>query len=153
MTKPDVSILEIGSGNSTLFWLDRGHPVTSLETNETWYAQINDMSRENYPLADLKFVEYVSPESLTRILGDRKFDVVINDGPGDRVSIHHMLIDYLTPNGFLVWDNSERETSAAAIDELTHQGWRCLHFDGMGPINAYSWRTSVLWKGSFPFVN
>ena len=36
----DATILEIGGGASTLWWLGRGNHVTTFESNHNWAAQI-----------------------------------------------------------------------------------------------------------------
>jgi hypothetical protein len=74
------------------------------------------------------------------------FDVVINDGSGDRASIGEYLATKVQEDGIIIWDNSERETDRKAIEHLKLNGWKALEFYGLGPINAYAWQTSILYR-------
>ena len=74
------------------------------------------------------------------------FDVVINDGSGDRASIGEYLASKVKEKGILVWDNSERKSDSNAIKHLKLNGWDTLEFYGIGPINAYAWQTTILYR-------
>jgi hypothetical protein len=86
-------------------------------------------------------------ESIRSCIADRKFDVVVNDGIGDRTSIAELLLESLLPGGIMVWDNSERLEYANTISKIKDCRWKELSFHGLGPINAYASSTSIFYQG------
>jgi hypothetical protein len=135
-----AEVLEIGGGNSTVFWSNRGNQVLTLETNAQWVVKILDhVSHKTH----IKQIQHASPSCVEDAIGDRKFDVAVNDGPGDRTLIVDLLLESLKPGGILIWDNSERSEYAKKISEIRNRGWKELSFHGLGPINAYASSTSV----------
>jgi hypothetical protein len=154
--KVEGKVLEFGSGNSTLWWLDRGNTVVSLETDATW---CNSISAKIELLglkerATILAVDEITPQILSEY-DDHSFDIIVNDGHGDRVLILSEILRLLSPAGILIWDNSDRFEYQSGRDTLKTQGYRELRFSGMGPINAYAWVTSIFFKDfrSFSFVD
>lgn len=141
---PTLSVLELGGGSSTLFWLSRGNKVTTVESDESWIEAIYEhtSSLVNHELLHLN---PISPESLSRHL-EKKFDVIVNDfnGGGDRGSLVEWIRDSLEEGGWIIWDNSDREQYSEALAQLHQEGFGELKFFGLGPINAYATQTSIL---------
>jgi hypothetical protein len=143
----DVSVLEIGGGNSSIFWINRGHTVLTLETNTQWMQKILSHSINQPNRHELIYIKDETQDSIKSCILDRKFDVVVNDGIGDRTSIAELLLESLLPGGIMVWDNSERLEYADKISEIKSRGWKELSFHGLGPINAYASSTSIFYQG------
>lgn len=148
-------VLEFGSGNSTIWWLSRGNSVVSLETNLGWSEKVRSQIVEGgwEDRSELRLVSKISPLELSKFQ-DASFDLIVNDGDGDRVEIIEQIQRLLTPKGILVWDNSDRTEYADGKKLLLSAGFHELKFTGMGPINAYGWITSIFYKnfGSFDSV-
>lgn len=140
------SVLEIGGGGSTRWWSARGNAVTVIETSEEWAKNIA-LSAGMGGQVDVLLVEAISPETLTRVLGDREFDVVINDGEGDRSFLADVLADRLTDRGILIWDNSDRLEYEHGMQRLVDRGFQRLDFIGLTPIVAYAPQSTLFARG------
>jgi len=75
------------------------------------------------------------------------FDVVIVDGMA-RILSTWAAIKSFQNNGFIVFDNSDRDFYQPAFDMLEYHGYRRIDFWGMGPINPYEWCTSVFYQAA-----
>jgi len=140
-------ILEIGGGSSTVWWLSRGNSVTTIETELGWASEIERQCKELSLDSDV-IVADVGNISTTVVGLDAKFDVIVNDGNGDRISIVEALLERLSPTGIIVWDNTDRVGVSDSLQDLEKNGFRVLNFFGIGPINAYCWQTSILTRKS-----
>lgn len=143
---PKKSILEIGGGSSTLFWLNRGNEVTTIESDEVWFRKI-ELEVDKLPTkvsAKAKLIQSANcdPRPIGEISG-KLFDVIIVDQMGDRALFIPWCLDHLTTQGTIVIDNSDARYSKEAVDYLLRQGFGELSFFGMGPANTYAWTTSI----------
>ena len=139
-------ILAIGGGNSSLYWMDRGNRLVTLETNAEWIDALTNDPRFNVEKHQIIHIDNEDLSSISNQLGNLVFDVVINDGSGDRASIGEYLATKVSENGILIWDNSEREPESKTIEYLKLKGWNALEFYGLGPINAYALKTTILYR-------
>lgn len=73
------------------------------------------------------------------------FDMVVVDGMA-RVLSTWAAIRHFRRDGFIVFDNSDRDFYRQAYDMLGDAGYRRLDFWGMGPVNPYEWCTSVFYE-------
>ena len=141
---PKARILELGGGGSTLFWLNRGNQVVTIENNSEWFGRMNEVVGTN-PNWKPYLVEEISVTSLEDLnLG--KFDVVVNDFIGDRSKLSKWIENSLSPGGFIVWDNSDRASETVALDNLKKSGFGHIDFFGLSPINSFALQTTVLSK-------
>lgn len=139
-------VLEIGGGNSTIFWINRGNKVLTLETNIRWIQTVLGSSTNQTNLHELIHIKDESNDCIKQSIANRKFDVVVNDGIGGRTQIADHLLESLNPSGILIWNNSERIEYSDKISEIKNRGWKELSFHGMGPINAYASSTSIFYQ-------
>lgn len=143
------SILELGSGYSTLWWLKRGNSVVAIESNQNWASKISDKGKI-YGNNLQMIVE--SPSNVNVVgqqLDKRKFDVIVIDHSGDRTSAVTDYLPVLSETGFVIFDNSDRSEYADGLRLLREAGFSRLDFFGLGPINAYASQTSFFYRGSF----
>lgn len=134
-------VLEIGAGQSTLWWARRAESVLSLEENREWVAALSVIVPGN---VDLRYVAAETPESCvdgaTRELdGSQPFDVVIIDGMWRRELITTCL-RYLAPGGILVCDDADGYGFHQALSE---SGLLRVDFYGMKPTGVGQYCTSV----------
>lgn len=76
------------------------------------------------------------------------FDVVIVDGMA-RVLSTWAAIRHFERDGFIIFDNADRDFYQPAFAMLEEAGYRRLDFWGLGPINPYEWCTSVFYQPRF----
>jgi hypothetical protein len=138
-------VYEFGSGNSTLWFSKIVNKIISIEHDEIWYYKLKDVLVEknniNYLYRNLNSGGYTN-----QILTYKNvFDVIVLDGR-NRVECSKNSIGALKEDGVFIWDNSDRTEYEAGYQFLKTQGFKRLDFWGIGPINRYSWCTSVFYK-------
>ena len=138
----NLLVFEYGSGNSTRWYADRVKHITAVEHDETWAGMVAPQLPVNTTL-------------LPRSLGDayvqaaaeanERYHIIIVDGR-QRVECVLFSADFLTPDGVLILDNSEREIYREARTFLEQHGFRSLDFFGMTPIISDESCTSVFYR-------
>jgi hypothetical protein len=144
---PTQTVLELGGGASTAFWCDRGNPTVTVETDESWAAVLRDKLANFSNLEPIVTTPLTSIDDLA-ILGNRTFDVIANDFDStlNRKEVIPWVVDHLNPQGWIIWDNSDRAGNEDAIGMLRNLGFGELAFFGLGPLNAYAFQTSIFSK-------
>ena len=139
------TIFEFGSGNSSSFWAKNSKSIISIEDNEAWFKIVNQNTYENQKVilhSDKK--RYV--ESLNKI-----YDVIVIDGKyrSDCVS---RAIEFIAKDGLIILDNSDRDLERDLAFEIRKK-FDCIQcdFHGFGPINDYTWTTSLFFSRNFKF--
>jgi hypothetical protein len=140
--KPNFRVFEYGSGNSTRWYAARVERITAVEHDSAWIAQIKPKLLSNAsvlerPLGD----SYVKSVQSAGAL----FHIIVVDGR-NRVKCAKFASDFLTPDGVLILDNSERDWYQHAKDYLAEKGFRRLDFIGMAPIVGIETCTSVFYR-------
>lgn len=144
------SIFEYGSGNSSIYWSNKAKKVTSIEGNKEWYEKVKKSINKNQELL-LKNATAEYENSISFL--NEKFDVIIIDGIR-RVECSQIIEKFLrvdAPEGYMIiLDNSDwyKETSKYFRDKLNLIE---VDFHGFGPINNYTWTTSVFLSRNFKF--
>lgn len=141
---PDFTVFEYGCGGSTLWWALRVKEVFSVEHDNEWYQNIKSKIPDNVSL----FYAPLEPDgeySKKVIQTGKLFDVIVIDGR-DRVNCAKNSLSALKPEGLILWDNSNRDKYSSGYDLLINNGFKRLDFFGMGPINLYSWCTSIFYR-------
>ena len=139
----NMKVFEYGSGNSTLWWSVRVTEVKACEHDIEWY---NIMKNKIPPNVEYLFCELVDggyAEVIKKY--QKKFDIVVIDGR-DRVNCIKNSLGALTNSGIVILDNSERDAYQEGIRFLKHNGFKCIDFKGLGPINNYCWCTSIFYR-------
>ena len=143
------SIFEYGSGNSSIFWAKKSKNIISIEHDEKWFNKVKSNLRENQTLllkTNEGYENSISEEN-------KNFDVVVIDGIR-RVECSKVIQGRLNKDsdeGFMIiLDNSERykDTSRYLREEF---GLIEVDFHGFGPINGYTWTTSIFLSRNFNF--
>jgi len=134
------TIFEYGSGNSTIFWSKICKNIVSVEDNKQWFDKIsNSISRNVTYFFESDKDKYVNlPIALKK-----KFDVIIVDG-SYRAECAAVAARCLEEDGFIILDNSDwyEETSRF----LRENDFIEVDMSGFGPINNYTWTTSIFLK-------
>lgn len=139
------SVLEFGSGQSTLWWAARAKSVVSFESDADWY----------------NYVRKQVPDNVTSILTDdgaadvpakldgSTFDVIVVDGL-DRLKVALMSVSFLKEGGAVILDNSEgywgRDGEYPIIDFFRANGFSRVDFYGYAPGVILPSCTSLFFK-------
>lgn len=131
-----LKVFEYGSGNSTLWWSERAKQIMSVEDDEDWYIKIKN-SLQN------KDVDYRLEKDRQKYfsMASDDFDIYIIDGKHRRECLEHVV--NLEGGGLmLILDNSDWYPKSVAFLQENLQ-WMQTDFHGFGPINNYTWTTSI----------
>ncbi|SPP94152.1 SAM-dependent methyltransferase [Bradyrhizobium vignae] len=133
-------VFEYGAGESTSYWCRRGAIVTSVEHNEEWFTE---MKRRSLPGATIWYrSDRDAYANAIREAGTR-FDAIVIDGVF-RETCAEVCTEYLNEGGMLILDNSDwYHQTGARIREM---GFLEVSFSGFGPVNDYTWTTSLFFK-------
>lgn len=137
-----MEVFEYGSGNSTRWYAKRVGHITAVEHDKAWVQIVAPSLPDNTLLLTRELDQtYVQAPSAT----ENQFHLVVVDG---RMRVECVLyaVDYLTPDGVLILDNSEREIYQEARNYMREKGFRVLDFYGMTPIISDESCTSVFYR-------
>jgi len=137
-------VLEWGSGNSSLFFSKRVKQVCSIEHNAEWYKRTLEKKVPNQKIVLAPAQEYAAQAIEFGIT----FDLIIIDGI-ERAACAKVAVSILREGGVIILDNSDRhpETAAKFRDHSLIQ----IDFHGFGPVNSYTWTTSLFLSRSYNF--
>jgi hypothetical protein len=132
-------VFEYGSGNSTLWWAERSKQVTSVEDDELWYEKIKLLLKSQN-------VEYCLEKNPQKYftMATNDFEVLIVDGKYRRECLNHIVNLKKWGGGgvMLIFDNSDWYPNTVRFLQ-EKLGWMQIDFHGYGPINNYTWTTSI----------
>jgi predicted O-methyltransferase YrrM len=132
--RSDWSILELGSGRSTVWFARRAGQVISLEDNEFWYPRTKEhLDRAAMVNVDLRLRPVEDFPREVASLPDSSFDLVVVDfleAPTvTRIDCLEPARKKVRSGGYLLLDDSDRPGYAAAYELLA--GWRERRFTGI----------------------
>jgi hypothetical protein len=139
-------VFEFGSGNSSLYWAKRARSVCSVEDNQGWF---NEVSKTR--LGNQEILHRADEASYVKSLPSRGklFEIIVVDGNW-RYACAIEAINCLKDGGMIVLDNSDRKIEKECGKLLRKQGFLQIDFSGFGPINNYTWSTSIFIKSPVP---
>ncbi|MBD1874004.1 SAM-dependent methyltransferase [Nodosilinea sp. FACHB-131] len=142
----DKSIFEWGSGNSSQFFASRCKQITSIESDPEWYEYGSQRMLPNQKI--LFQEEAVFAEAIDESFS--KFDLIIIDSLR-RHDCALRAINHLNDGGFIILDNSDWHPKTS---EFLRVVCDLIEVDmhGFGPINPYSWTTSLYLRRDFRFT-
>jgi hypothetical protein len=133
------SVFEWGSGNSSKYFSARCNSIISIEHNLDWFKAQEGTTNKNQEIIYAKEDEYAS--KITAF--NRQFDIIIIDGIL-RDECLTIALNYLKSDGMFIYDNSDRDYQNCL--KLRDAGFIQIDFSGFGPINDYTWTTSIFFK-------
>jgi len=140
--KSTFKVFEYGSGNSTRWYGARVQSITAVEHESDWIKIISPKLPAN-----ARMIESALDETYVQAVKNdqTQYQIIVVDGR-KRVRCVSFAADFLTPDGVLILDNSEREWYQPAKDLMEARGFKRLDFRGMGPIVSYEFCSSVFYK-------
>ena len=131
-----MTVLEWGSGNSSLYFASKAKKVISIENDINWYNSVVTSGHNNNQVILCDDADYAK----TPLQFGRNFDLIIIDGM-DRFNCSLNVLDLLKDGGIVILDNSDWFKNTAAV--LRDMSLIQVDFAGFGPINDYPWVTSL----------
>lgn len=142
--RPEMSVFEYGSGNSTLWWASRVREVIACEHDRGWFEKVRARAPGNVTLRHVA-LEYGGDYCRAVAEYPGRFDIVVIDGR-DRVNCATHAIGALKPDGIIVWDNSDREEYRAGYEHLACAGFHKIEFVGLLPMINDKCETGVFYR-------
>ncbi len=145
--KPGMRIFEWGGGGSTLFFLDRGAIVHTVEDHPAWSAKLKE-TIEATPHSDRWTLHQIPVEpdeseyvtAINRVDDEGGWDLVFIDGVCDtRLDCMRNARPHLKPDGVLLLDDAWRPRYAASDDIM--KGYRRSIHKGTRPFRPFMSRT------------
>ena len=131
-------VFEYGSGNSSRYWARKVAQVVSVEDHRDWHARVSSNLADNQTLL-LREESQAYAEAILEDAGC--YDIVVIDG-NHRPACARAALDRVADGGLIVLDNSDWYHKVAAwLRE--HGDFIQVDFYGFGPINHYTWTTSL----------
>lgn len=137
----ECDVFEFGAGNSTLFWAGRARNVISVETDTEWFEALQKKKPSNVQLSHIDEAKEFA-ESILQ--ADRTFDVIVIDSLKHRYGATLNAMQKISPGGIIVFDNSDWYPNSCRL--LREAGFIQIDFHGFGPVNGYTWTTSLYFK-------
>ncbi len=135
-------MLEWGSGHSSLFFSARVEKLYSIEHDGEWFDQVKRFTIRNQELVLADKSVYASfPRTF-----DRTFDIILIDGV-ERHACGNVALELLAPGGLIILDNSDRYPDIS--ETFRRNDLIEVDFHGFGPINNYTWTTSIFLTRDF----
>ncbi|WP_229254152.1 FkbM family methyltransferase [Dyadobacter sp. NIV53] len=140
--KPHFEVFEYGSGNSTRWYASQVKHVTAVEHDTNWIKQISSQLPSNTKV----MAQPVGNDYINAVKNEgKRYHIVVVDGR-NRVKCTAAAVDFLTPDGVLILDNSEREWYQNAKDLMKQRGFRKLDFQGSLPIISTESCSTVFYR-------
>lgn len=137
-----ANVLEYGGGQSSLWWAARAKSVTSVEGRAEWAERIREKAPANLRvIGAVEGTDYVE----TPLREGRMFQVIVVDG-FMRPECARAALPFLAEGGLLVLDNAD--WYGPLCGWLRDQGMMQIDFHGFGPVNDYTWCTTVFMRNA-----
>jgi len=119
--KPNLKILEFGSGGSTIWFAQRTNNLVSIEHNPKWYNLVTQVL-ETLNLNLLVTRKLLNPPAYYQIcaeFADNYFDLILIDAI-ERINCTAQAVRILKPGGVLMLDNCERPQYLPIYEKLAN---------------------------------
>ena len=135
----DANIFEWGSGNSSAYFSERCLSIESIESDDQWYEYQLRIARPNQVVQ----LRHEASDDYHRAINEGQhiaYDIIIIDGK-QRVKCCSEALAKLGRGGLLILDNSD--WYPRLCESLRKSNFVQIDFHGHGPINPYTWTTSL----------
>lgn len=164
---PEARIFEWGSGGSTLYFLDRGASISSVEHDQEWATKLiskltpQEKPRLRYHVREpahlgldqkpkfpsgrkewqgFDFTDYVGT---IEAYPEYAFDLIVIDGRA-RVACASIAARYLQPGGIIIFDNSNRQRYHPGFQPF--RDWRRETYPGLTLFSLEISETTLFFK-------
>lgn len=139
----NMNIIEYGSGNSSLYFSKKVGEVFSIEHHKEWFESISKQKTENMNMVLVNENVEDYSNAITQL--NKKFDLILVDGLF-RNECAAVAYKYLSPNGVLLFDDTERSEYKTTFDLMESNGFKKLDFWGFAPGLFYKKCTTIFYR-------
>lgn len=141
----NMSMLEYGSGNSTLFYAKLCKEVTAIEHDKEWIDILNKDLPKNAEIIHISLQNEKKSYCEAASTLQKQYDIIIIDGR-HRNNCIQASFSYLKPEGVLILDDTEREKYQEGILFMENKGFKKIDFWGLAPGMFYNKCTTVFYR-------
>jgi predicted O-methyltransferase YrrM len=149
--RPGMKVLEVGGGNSSLWFLEQGVDLTTYEHDAEWASFVlNRVKKEPHQYDENNFHLRVMKGTQTHIDLEKQenhsYDIILIDSMNDYTKRNECIraaMSKIKPGGWLVLDNSDNPVNWLGADLLS--GKEMHKFSGFGPMAFFVCQTTF-WK-------
>jgi predicted O-methyltransferase YrrM len=149
--RPGMKVLEVGGGNSSLWFLEQGVDLTTYEHDAEWASFVlNRVKEEPHQYDENNFHLRVMKGTQTHIdlenQENHSYDIILIDSMNDYTKRNECIraaMSKIKPGGWLVLDNSDNPVNWLGADLLA--GKEMHKFSGFGPMAFFVCQTTF-WK-------
>lgn len=143
--KPNIKILEFGSGGSTIWLSKKTKFLTSIEHNKDWYDLIKNFISTNIECNPVDYRLLEKPYyHVCNEFPDEYFDFILVDGH-NRVLCIKNSIRILKKNGIIMLDNAERRSYKEVYSLLNNWEFHKTIQINPGIHNSYPNKSTNWW--------
>jgi len=142
--RPDLKLLEFGSGYSTAFFSRHVGSVTSVEHEAGWLERVRQLVADQSNVTLLHRPLGLAYSEAAATAGG-PFHLILVDGR-QRHACALASLPFLSPDGVLIWDDSSRERYQPGIAEVQAAGFRALRLEGLKPAGLGTDETTLLYR-------
>lgn len=136
-------VFEYGSGGSTRWYADRVNQIISTEHEAEWYKIVQEMGLPAHVTLLQRDLNQGYAEAILEQEGT--FDLVIIDGR-QRNACLRAALQKVSPQGIILFDNSEVPSYAESHALMEKEGYKHLHFWGMVAITPGESCTTLFYR-------
>ena len=146
----NMSILEFGSGGSTVWLADRVAGVVTVENDPEWADIVKSFLPANAYLIELSIPGQLIRADLP-VMMRSEFHLLIVDALANRIECAKAGLPFLAHNGVVLWDNTDGDDWHEIKTLMTSEGFKEISFNGIAPQEVSLSRTTIFYRSNNVF--
>lgn len=151
IVRPGMRVLEVGGGNSSLWFLSKQVHLTTFEHSGEWGSMVMDTVKSNpdkYKASRFNLNICAGDDTVKAIsaLPDDSFDIILVDSMNDftrRNDCMNAAMTKVKKGGYMVLDNSDNPVNWVGMEQLKNK--EIHRFTGFAPMALFVCQTTF-WK-------
>lgn len=151
LIRPGIRVLEIGGGNSSLWFLERGVNLTTYEHDRDWAMMVQDQVNEHpehfhAERFNLRIMQGNDTFNDLSTLENNHYDIILVDSMNDytrRTECIRIAKEKVKKGGWMILDNSDNPANWAADEMLSDKEMH--RFTGYSPMSLFVCQTTF-WR-------
>ena len=140
-----MTVLEFGSGGSTVWLAARVAEVVTIENDPKWAAIVRTFVPNNVRLIELPNPGQLIGRDIEPPSG-RNFDLLIVDALANRIECAKAGLPFLSEDGVVLWDNTDGPDWQEIKALMAKHGFKEISFSGIAPQEVAHSRTTFFYR-------
>ncbi|MEM6261846.1 MAG: class I SAM-dependent methyltransferase [Bacteroidota bacterium] len=142
LVRPGMKVLEVGGGNSSLWFLSKGVNLTTIEHDWQWADTVCTQARNRFggDVMERFNMQVIEGEEAYEFIQQQEadFDLVLVDGMNHFTSRNkcvELSLPKVKQSGWMVIDNSDHPINWQGVDHM--KAYEKIRFTGYAPMNLF----------------